>query len=99
MPGACLLGGLEGGCPATSTSSCLLFTLSVVAFIAMPQRPPTPPIVDDAKYLSVVEPYPRRPNMHLQEHRRRFARWIGACIGLEYIPLFSSFYYRLIVGR
>ncbi|KAJ2981204.1 hypothetical protein NUW54_g10903 [Trametes sanguinea] len=58
----------------------------------MPKRAKTPPIEDDAKYLTVVRPYPAHPNMELEEHRREFARLCslsslvssGVHQGLEY---------------
>ncbi|KAI8970984.1 hypothetical protein BD414DRAFT_449228 [Trametes punicea] len=54
----------------------------------MPKRAKTPPIVDDAKYLTVVGPYPAHPNMELEVHRREFARWIAACVGPFYLRAF-----------
>ena len=65
----------------------------------MPKRPETPPIDDGAKYLTVVHPYPHRPNMEFVGHRKVFAQWIGACVGPQNVGLFRAFYYRLIVGR
>ncbi|KAI0657782.1 hypothetical protein C8Q70DRAFT_1073583 [Cubamyces menziesii] len=57
----------------------------------MPKRAKTPEIPDDAKYLTVVHPYPARPNMELEAHRRDFARWIAACIDPMY---FRAFYHK-----
>ncbi|KAI0351993.1 hypothetical protein OH77DRAFT_1410146 [Trametes cingulata] len=45
----------------------------------MPKRAKTPELIDDAKYLTVVFPYPAHPNMELEQHRKEFARWIAAC--------------------
>lgn len=57
----------------------------------MPKRPVTPEIDDGAKYLTVVNPYPVRPNMYLDKPRELFAQWIAACIGPAYI---RAFYYK-----
>ncbi|KAI1790386.1 hypothetical protein LXA43DRAFT_1016888 [Ganoderma leucocontextum] len=57
----------------------------------MPKRPVTPEIDDGAKYLTVVNPYPFRPNMYLDKPRELFAQWIAACIGPTYI---RAFYYK-----
>ncbi|KAI0800242.1 hypothetical protein C8Q74DRAFT_1214239 [Fomes fomentarius] len=54
----------------------------------MPKRPATPPIDDGAKYLTVVRPFPHRPNMEFEAHRRLFAQWVAACIGPDYIRAF-----------
>ncbi|CDO77597.1 hypothetical protein BN946_scf184936.g22 [Trametes cinnabarina] len=54
----------------------------------MPKRAKTPTIEDDAKYLTVVRPYPAHPNMELEDHRREFARWIASCTGAFYLRAF-----------
>ena len=61
----------------------------------MPKRAKTPEIPDDAKYLTVVHPYPAHPNMELEAHRRDFARWIAACIDPIY---FRAFYHKPTVS-
>ena len=61
----------------------------------MPKRPVTPPIDDEAKYLTVFYPYPSRPNMELDSHRKLFVRWVAACIGAEYL---RAFYHKPTVG-
>ncbi|RDX48580.1 hypothetical protein OH76DRAFT_1404490 [Lentinus brumalis] len=54
----------------------------------MTKRPPTPPIEDGARYLTVVYPYPSRPNTELETHQKLFARWVAACIDDRYLLAF-----------
>ncbi|KAI0700960.1 hypothetical protein C8T65DRAFT_579900 [Cerioporus squamosus] len=61
----------------------------------MPKRAATPPIDDGAKYLTVVYPYPSRPNMELETHQKLFAQWVAACIGSRYL---RAFYHKPTVG-
>ncbi|KAI0700958.1 hypothetical protein C8T65DRAFT_579965 [Cerioporus squamosus] len=61
----------------------------------MPKRAATPPIDDGAKYLTVVYPYPSRPNMEFESHRKLFAQWVAACIGSRYL---RAFYHKPTVG-
>ncbi|EIW54090.1 uncharacterized protein TRAVEDRAFT_83869, partial [Trametes versicolor FP-101664 SS1] len=62
----------------------------------MPKRAKTPEMFDDAKYLTVVGPYPPHPNMELAQHRMEFSRWIGACTGPEFL---RAFYHKPTVRR
>ncbi|KAI0740793.1 hypothetical protein C8Q76DRAFT_609763 [Earliella scabrosa] len=61
----------------------------------MPKRAATPPIDDGAKYLTVVHPFPSRPNMEFHAHRKLFAQWVAACIGPHHLRVF---YYKPTVG-
>ncbi|TFK85775.1 hypothetical protein K466DRAFT_473066, partial [Polyporus arcularius HHB13444] len=54
----------------------------------MTKRPATPPIDDGAIYLTVVYPYPSRPNMELETHQKLFARWVAACIDERHLLAF-----------
>ncbi|TBU46648.1 hypothetical protein BD309DRAFT_953572 [Dichomitus squalens] len=60
----------------------------------MPKRLPTPEIDDGAKYLTVVNPYPFRPNMYLPKPRELFAQWIAACIGPSIGPRYLRAFYH-----
>ncbi|KAI0753350.1 hypothetical protein C8Q80DRAFT_1061203, partial [Daedaleopsis nitida] len=61
----------------------------------MPKRAPTPPLDDGAKYLTVIDPFPLRPNMEFDNHRRLCAQWIVAITGDAYV---RAFYYKPSVG-
>ncbi|KAH9935126.1 uncharacterized protein BXZ73DRAFT_76835 [Epithele typhae] len=59
----------------------------------MVKRAKTPPLDDGAKFLTVLQPYPFRPDMEHEGHQKRLAWWIASCIDAAY---FRCFYYRII---
>ena len=57
----------------------------------MPKREPTPPLADDTKYLSVMNPYPLHCNPVIPDEIQLFAKWVTACIPQDDLP---AVYYR-----
>ena len=56
----------------------------------MAKRAKSPDATDDARYMTVYQPYPMNANWELPSDVIAFAFWIAGCIGVE--PLLGVHY-------
>ena len=70
----------------------------------MVKRAKSPDATDDARYMTVHQPYPMNANWELPSDVIAFAVWIAGCIGVEpllevhYKPKASPSFSRLLSG-